>query len=340
MSALQWALLPYNVNYAGIVSGDFQYIWKMQGTSLAWLRANLRYTDKSMQQFYRNLPPITQRVLTGWLIFFAVVLIFAIGLPLMIPCYYALVYLALNEYIAIVAKRNVPIRKRSIWVVTLLTLPASLPVTYNGIIDMQPAFAGVSWREVLLGAFALYLIVLEIFKPNERSLEAIVYSLFGYFYIAWLLGYGITLRYTPDGVLGLCYLTLCMVMIIASDLGGYLVGRRFGKRKLTEVSPNKTVEGAIGGALFAALVFAVFWFLLELFFNLHINGWQGVSFWLLVVVSAQFGDLFESVLKRWAGVKDSGEGLPGHGGFLDRIDSTLLAVPMAYYFLSIVVMHP
>lgn len=292
-----------------------------------------------MRQFYTQLPPISKRILIGWLIFFSVVLIFAIGLPLMIPMYYLVIYFALNEYIAIVAKRNVPIRKRSIWVATVLTLPASLPVTYNGIINMQPAFAGVSWREVLLGGFALYLIVLEVFKPNERSLEAIVYSLFGYFYIAWLLGYVLTLRYTPDGVLGLCYLTLCMVIVIASDVGGYVVGRRLGKRQLTEVSPNKTIEGAIGGSLFSAVIFMFFWWLLECFFNLHISLWQGAIFWLLVAISAQFGDLFESVLKRWAGVKDSGESLPGHGGLLDRIDSTIFAVPMAYYFLTTVVLH-
>lgn len=291
-----------------------------------------------MRQLYAQLPPIPKRVLTGWLIFFSVVLIFAIGLPLMVPVYYLVIFLTLNEYISIVAKRNIPIRKRSIWVATVLTLPASLPVTYNGIINMQPAFAGVSWREVLLGTFTLYLIVLEIFKPNERSLEAIVYSLFGYFYIAWLLGYIITLRYTPDGVLGLCYLTLCMVIVIATDLGGYLCGRRFGRRKLTEVSPNKTIEGALGGSLFAALVFICFYWLLTYFFNININLWQGAVFWLLVVISAQFGDLFASVLKRWAGVKDSGESLPGHGGLLDRIDSTIFAVPMAYYFLSIVVL--
>lgn len=293
-----------------------------------------------MRQFYTQLPPISKRILIGWLIFFSVILIFAIGLPLMIPMYYLVIYFALNEYIAIVAKRNVPIRKRSIWVATVLTLPASLPVTYNGIINMQPAFAGVSWREVLLGGFALYLIVLEVFKPNERSLEAIVYSLFGYFYIAWLLGYVLTLRYTPDGVLGLCYLTLCMVIVIATDVGGYVVGRRLGKRQLTEVSPNKTIEGAIGGSLFSAITFMFFWWLLECFFNLHISLWQGAIFWLLVAISAQFGDLFESVLKRWAGVKDSGESLPGHGGLLDRIDSTIFAVPMAYYFLTTVVLHP
>lgn len=292
-----------------------------------------------MRHFYAQLPPITKRILIGWLIFFGVVLIFAVGLPLLIPSYYVVVYVALNEYISIVAKRNVPIRKRSIWVAALLTLPASLPVTYNGIIDMQPAFAGVSWREVLLGGFALYLIVLEIFNPNERSLEAIVYSLFGYFYIAWLLGYVLTLRYTPDGVLGLCYLTLCMVIVIASDVGGYVIGKRFGKRQLTKVSPNKTIEGAIGGSLFSTIIFALFWWLLEYCFHLQISLWQGAIFWLLVVISAQFGDLFESVLKRWAGVKDSGESLPGHGGLLDRIDSTIFAVPMAYYFLTTVVLH-
>jgi phosphatidate cytidylyltransferase len=111
----------------------------------------------------------------------------------------------------------------------------------------------------------------------------------------------------------------------AADIGAYFAGRRFGRRKLAPaVSPGKSWEGALGGlacALFVSLAFAhalaVPW------------GAPLLLFTVLVAVLSIFGDLFESVLKRTAGVKDSGGLLPGHGGVLDRLDALLPALPLA-----------
>lgn len=295
---------------------------------------------KALINNLRNLPAPYPRLITGFSGFFAILLMTWIGLPLMGPAYLFLSFVGFNEYCAMVNKRGIPIRKRSAWVAILLTLPASLPVTYSGFFDMQPLFDGVSWRELVLGLFVLYLIGLEIINPNENSMQAILYTFFGYLYIPWMFGYTITLRYTPDAVLGLWYFILPILAINASDIGGYYFGKLYGKRKLAPgLSPKKTLEGSIGGLLFAIFIVSSVTFVIKSTSTIDIDLYDTILFAILVASSAQLGDLFASMLKRWAGVKDSGTIFPGHGGVLDRIDGMLFAVPITYYFVTLVILR-
>ncbi|HET9026052.1 MAG TPA: phosphatidate cytidylyltransferase [Trueperaceae bacterium] len=277
------------------------------------------------------------RIVSALVAFVVTLLVLWVGLPLLAPVYLILTLVAVQEYTALMSLRGIPIRKRSIWVAAVLTLPASLPISYPG---MQPLIAGVSWREALIGLFALYLVALELANPNRNSLQAVVFSFFGYLYIPWLFGYIITLRYTPDGVLGLWYLTLPALAVVATDVGAYIFGSLFGKRQLAPlISPNKSVEGSIGGLVLAAAVVGAALVYLERRAGLHVNVYDGLLFSLLVSSAAQLGDLFESLLKRWAGVKDAGVFLPGHGGVLDRIDSALIAFPVTYFFVTLVILR-
>ncbi|MCY0865014.1 MAG: phosphatidate cytidylyltransferase, partial [Sulfobacillus sp.] len=118
------------------------------------------------------------------------------------------------------------------------------------------------------------------------------------------------------------------VVIWITDAMAFFMGRKFGRRKLLpHVSPGKTWVGTLSG-FFSAMVAGMLlsgW--------LSLGEWQGALFGAVISVSGQIGDLLESQFKRYAGVKDSGGLLPGHGGFLDRFDSVLLALPLAYYFL-------
>jgi len=277
------------------------------------------------------------RIASAFAAFLAAMIVFWVGLPLLAPVYLVLSLIAVQEFASMLALRGIRVRKRSLWVAAVLTLPASLPATYPG---MQPLVAGVSWRELLLGLFALYLIGVEIVAPRRDSVNTIVYSLFVYLYIPWLFGDMVTLRYTPDGVLGLWYLTLPMLAIVASDVGAYAIGSWLGRRKLAPlISPNKTVEGSLGGLILSVGVVAAATFLLERLAHLHVDLYDGLLFSLLVGSAAQLGDLFESLIKRWVGVKDAGIFLPGQGGVLDRIDSTLFAVPVTYYFVTLVILR-
>jgi len=135
-------------------------------------------------------------------------------------------------------------------------------------------------------------------------------------------------------------LTLACSIVIAADIGAYIGGKLFGKHKLTIVSPGKTWEGIIGGYIGAILVAIVYLIILNTKPHLHLHVISMLGIILLTSITFIFsvvGDLFESLLKRIAMVKDSGSILPGHGGILDRIDSFCAGIPMFLYsflFLS------
>ena len=121
------------------------------------------------------------------------------------------------------------------------------------------------------------------------------------------------------------------ILVWANDVFAYLTGSIFGKHKLYErLSPKKTWEGSLGGLVFT-LIFA--WVFSLLSTSLNFSQWMGMG--LIISVAANVGDLAESLLKRNAGVKDSGSFMPGHGGALDRFDAILFATPFVYFYLFV-----
>ncbi|MFN3266144.1 MAG: phosphatidate cytidylyltransferase, partial [Deinococcales bacterium] len=121
------------------------------------------------------------------------------------------------------------------------------------------------------------------------------------------------------------------------DVGAYTIGGLIGKRKLApEISPSKTLEGSLGGLFCSALMLFLMQEAIRSFIP-DVRIWEIWLFAILVSSAAQLGDLAESVIKRSLGAKDSGTFLPGHGGLLDRLDSLLFVLPVAYYFLSVAV---
>ncbi|MBM7659329.1 phosphatidate cytidylyltransferase [Bacillus mesophilus] len=131
---------------------------------------------------------------------------------------------------------------------------------------------------------------------------------------------------------GLKYLFFAMFVIWATDSGAYFVGRAMGKRKLwPEISPNKTIEGSVGGILCALVVAIIFQAILPISDSFVMV----IIITILLSIFGQIGDLVESALKRHYSVKDSGTLLPGHGGILDRFDSLLFVLPI-FYFLQFI----
>ena len=131
---------------------------------------------------------------------------------------------------------------------------------------------------------------------------------------------------------GLGFVVMMFTSILLTDVGCYYAGTRLGKHKLAPVvSPNKTIEGSIGGALSAVIGALIVGAFINLCF-VEVQWYVSVIVGLICTVFAQIGDLCESLLKRDAGVKDSGNSLPGHGGFLDRTDSFIFTIPVMYYF--------
>ncbi|HWB33230.1 MAG TPA: phosphatidate cytidylyltransferase [Acidobacteriaceae bacterium] len=171
----------------------------------------------------------------------------------------------------------------------------------------------------------------------ERVLPDAAIGLFGLVYVAYPLLL-IPLIWNRDD--GKALILFLMVCVWAGDIAALYVGRSFGRRKLTRLSPNKTWEGSIAsvlGSLVAGLAVVYLGDLLSMRGNtvLHILApvWESALMAVVLNIAAQVGDLLESAIKRGAGVKDSGTILPGHGGILDRIDALLLAAPVLWCML-------
>ncbi|WP_297116102.1 phosphatidate cytidylyltransferase [uncultured Porphyromonas sp.] len=185
--------------------------------------------------------------------------------------------------------------------------------------------------------YLLYVVCRSTFLPHEAMLPSLGNSLIGQIYIAVPLALAIRLTLDPTSSSsmtqfnGLLLLAI-FIFIWVNDTGAYLVGSRWGKRRLApSISPKKTVEGSIGGLILVLLSAVILRLLLFTDLSwLHILLTSAV-----VAIFGTIGDLFESSLKRQAGVKDSGKLIPGHGGILDRIDSFLLAVPAVYLLLAV-----
>jgi len=180
----------------------------------------------------------------------------------------------------------------------------------------------------VLSFAVMVILMLNLLRVDEEGLDMIRVGkvIVGIMYIPLLLSHFILIRQTSSGVYWIFFI---LVLAFSGDIAAYYVGSRMGKTKLLpKVSPGKTVEGTIGlvvGSIAGALLFR------QLFFPL-LPVPHAVIMALVGSIAGQLGDLCESVLKRTAGVKDSGAMLPGHGGILDRLDCLMFITPFVYYY--------
>ncbi|HEM3601750.1 TPA: phosphatidate cytidylyltransferase [Streptococcus suis] len=166
-----------------------------------------------------------------------------------------------------------------------------------------------------------------IFNIGHYNYSDVVFPIASSFYVG--IGFHSLILARMDG-LNKVFFALCLVW--ATDIGAYLIGRQIGRRKLLpKVSPNKTVEGFVGGIL-SAVVVAIIFLIVD---KSLLAGYSFGMMLLLVVIFSifsQFGDLVESAIKRHFGVKDSGKIIPGHGGILDRFDGMIFVFPIMHFF--------
>lgn len=175
-----------------------------------------------------------------------------------------------------------------------------------------------------------WLFLIQAFtRDTKDAIKNISVTLFGVLYVSFLLSYAIALRHLTYGTS-----VLVMVLLVSKfgDIGGYLLGKKFGKHKLAKViSPNKTIEGACFSLSFSVLIAVIFNSIPQI--RVISIPWA-VLFGFIVGFSAMMGDLAESLLKRDSDVKDSSNIVPAFGGALDVIDCLLVSMPVAYYFLT------
>ena len=182
-----------------------------------------------------------------------------------------------------------------------------------------------------------------IFRGRQPYIANVATTALGFLYLGWLPAHIIMIRQLetvgigfikPEMSNGVVYLLMFFLSVMLTDIGAFYIGKKFGKHKLCPViSPNKTVEGAIGGGISALIIcLVVAWFT-------GLNFIHSVLIAILTTIFAQLGDLSESLLKRDAGVKDSGASIPGHGGFLDRTDGYIFASPIIFYYVNFIILH-
>ncbi|HRZ87724.1 MAG TPA: phosphatidate cytidylyltransferase [bacterium] len=235
--------------------------------------------------------------------------------------------LGMYEVLALAEKKGIPVFK--------------VYVIFSGMALLTTIFACVhqNLQSGDLAACVMFILFFGLFILYSRmsdlsgAVSGISASIGTVFYVSWLFSFLVRINFM-EGVDGRMYIFFLALMVFLADIMAYTVGNLIGRHKLAPViSPKKTVEGAfgaVGGALIGAALGKVF--------LVHAIAWHHiVSIGLLVGIISQIGDLFESILKRDAGVKDSGKIIPGMGGVLDLVDGLLFCAPVIYLYLQVFV---
>ncbi|MBR1373285.1 phosphatidate cytidylyltransferase [bacterium] len=256
---------------------------------------------------------ISKRVLTGIVIGFTA--LFAVlhgGLPLT-AMVLVIIILASKEYTEILKHKGfLP----SFKIILCSSLLFTLTAIFNRF-DLVPFVFTIS---------SIMAFMWVLFRGKQPYIANVATTILGFVYCGWFPLHLIFLR--DLGTAG--YALMILFGVVLTDTMCYYVGCQFGKHKLSAViSPNKTIEGSIGGAVFCIASVCFFGYIMQL-------AWYHSLFLGILIASfAQIGDLCESMIKRDAGVKDSSNILPGHGGFLDRCDSYILTIPVVYYYVCL-----
>ena len=267
----------------------------------------------------------TLRIITGTAIgLFVLACVYAGGIPLMLLVMYV-AYIGSKEYVDILQKKGF----RPFLHLIIIADICFVILTALKRFDLVPVVLTFG----TIGAFTLVLC-----KGRQPYIANVATTVLGFIYGGWLPCYVILLRQLNRDSLGFFSIKMCSGLgfmlllfctILMTDVGGYVFGSKFGKRPLAPVvSPKKTIEGSIGGSVLAIIAAML------IGYAIHIEWYQSLIAGLLITTFAQLGDLAESLIKRDAGVKDSGNSLPGHGGFLDRADSYLFSTPVAYFYFN------
>ena len=262
-----------------------------------------------------------------------------IGIPFLLAAIYfgslpffffflGIVLLGLREFYYLAEESGYPCFS---WIGVLLGGLLFFSVFLNGV-----SFGQLTDNQSTAGFIALILIVLVsrslLRGATETLLSEWSVTFFGIFYVSWSLSHLLLLRDLRP--YGQTITFMLFVMIWAADIFAYLVGKKWGRRHLAEsISPKKTWEGTFAGVL-ASVIVALLFQVCALKTTLRIS--EAIFLGLLIGVLSLVSDLGESLIKRSAGVKDSSNLLPGHGGVLDRFDSFLLTSPIFYYYWAFV----
>jgi len=206
----------------------------------------------------------------------------------------------------------------------------------GNILAILIAFIGIIPAGILIIFFPIAIMLLftkVVASEMKTNFEDIAFSTFGIFYIIGFIIFLPLLFASDNGKFLIWYLAIAAW---GTDTFAYLVGMKFGKHKITPISPKKSVEGSIGGIIGSVIIALIYTYFINRFGNLSVSYFTITGIIIVLSILAQIGDLAASSIKRYVGIKDFSNLIPGHGGMLDRIDSILFIAPFAFFLLTLI----
>ena len=198
--------------------------------------------------------------------------------------------------------------------------------------------SGEALKEILITILPISILLLTaemVFSKGRKNINDVTVTIFGIVYIPLMLIFFSIIRSKFE--LGKVLIWYIFISAWGSDIFAYLVGSRIGKHKFTKISPNKSIEGCVAGVVGAVVIAIIYTIAINSIMHTNISVLIASIIVIILSIIGQTGDLAASSIKRYCGIKDFSEVIPGHGGLLDRIDSVILILPFAYILLGILV---
>lgn len=265
-----------------------------------------------------------KRITSALLGFPLVVIILTFGNKYVVDIFLAVIaMLGMQEYFNAVSKDSKPVR----WIGYLSCL-------FIAFIHIIPTYMQISQALMMIIPTVLLILFSQVIFTNMKTnFKDIVYTFFGMAYVIGCISFIALLRGLDNGRILIWY---TIIAAWGTDTFAYLIGKKFGKHKLSKISPKKSIEGAVAGTIGATVIAIIYTLVMNNIYNLEYSYLIVALATIVLSIIGQIGDFAASSIKRYVDVKDYSNLIPGHGGMLDRIDSLMFLTPFAYILLSII----
>lgn len=263
-----------------------------------------------------------KRVTSALLGFPLVVIILTFGNKYIVDIFLAVIaMLGMQEYFNAISKDSKPVK----WIGYLLCL-------FIAFIHIIPIYVPIGdVLTIMIPTILLILFAQVILTNMKTNFKDIAYTFFGIAYIIGCISFIALLRGLENGRILVWY---AIIAAWGTDTFAYLIGKKFGKHKLSKISPKKSIEGAVAGTIGATVIALVYTLVMNNVYNLEYSYILILITTVILSIIGQIGDFAASTIKRYVNVKDYSNLIPGHGGMLDRIDSLMFLAPFAYIIFS------
>ena len=265
-----------------------------------------------------------KRITSALLGFPLVVIILTFGNKYIVDIFLAVIaMLGMQEYFNAISKDSKPVK----WIGYLLCL-------FIAFIHIIPIYVPIGDVLTIMIPTILLILFLQVILTNMKtSFKDVAYTLFGIVYVIGCISFIALLRGLDNGKVLIWY---AIISAWGTDTFAYLIGKKFGKHKLSKISPKKSIEGAVAGTIGATVIALLYTLAMNNIYNFEYSYIFILISTIVLSIIGQIGDFASSSIKRYVNVKDYSNLIPGHGGMLDRIDSLMFLTPFAYILFSII----